>query len=95
LRRRARVPGPQGLVDYQFLGMVAVGLAVVTRGKVFPVLAMTAVVALVTAAYEAGIRAYRRRIDSAGSGADSSPDPSDIELTRWMTVLDRVLRSND
>jgi hypothetical protein len=89
------VPGPQGLVDYQFLGMVAVGLAVVTRGKVLPVLLMTAVVAVVMMAYEAGIRAYRRRIDSGGSAADGSTGPSDIELTRWMTVLDRVLRSND
>jgi hypothetical protein len=95
LRRARSVPGPQGLVDYQFLGMVAVGLAVVTRGKVLPVLLMTAVVALVMVAYEAGSRLYRRHIDSAGSGADSSPDPSDLELTRWMSVMDRVLRSSD
>jgi hypothetical protein len=75
--------------------MVAVGLAVVTRGKVLPVLLMTAVVALVMLAYEIGTRRYRRRIDFGGSGADSLPAPSDTELTRWISVMDRVLRSND
>jgi hypothetical protein len=95
LRRARSVPGPDRLVDYQFLGMVAVALAVMTRGKVLPVLLMTAVVALVMLAYEAGIRRYRRRMDSAGSGDDSAPAPSDIELTRWMSVMDRVLRPRD
>ncbi len=95
LRRARSAPGPRRLVDYQFLGMVAVGLAVVTRGKVLAVLLMTAVVALVMLAYEAGVRHYRRRVDFAGSGADSSPAPSDTELTRWMPVIDRVLRSNE
>ncbi len=95
LRRARSVPGSQRLVDYQFLGMVAVGLAVVTRGKVLPVLLMTAVVALVMLAYEAGTRRHRRRMDFAGSGPDNSPGPADTELTRWMPVIDRVLRSND
>jgi hypothetical protein len=78
------------MVDYQFLGIVAVVLAVVTRGSVLAVLAMTAVVAAVTVLYEAGIRRYRRR--QAGP-ADPTP-PSDTELTRWMTVMDRMLRSD-
>ncbi len=95
LRRARSGPGSQRLVDYQFLGMVAVGLAVVTRGKVVPVLLMTAVVALVMLAYEACVRRYRRRVDFAGGGADSSPAASDTELTRWIPVIDRMLRSND
>jgi hypothetical protein len=95
LRRARSGPGPQRLVDYQFLGMVAVALAVVTRGKVLPVLLMTTVVALVMLAYEAGARRYRHRVDFAGPDADSPPNPSDTELTRWMPVIDRVLRSND
>ena len=95
LRRARSVPGPQRLVDYQFLGMVAVAMAVMTRGKVLPVLLMTAVVALVMLAYEAGVRRYRHRIDFADSAPDSPPNPSDSELTRWMPVIDSVLRSND
>jgi len=82
------------MVDYQFLGMVALGLAVVTRGKVLPVLAMTAVVALVTLAYEAGTRRLRRRHVHPAGGSDSLA-PSDPELTRWMSVMDRVLRTKD
>jgi hypothetical protein len=81
------------MVDYQFLAMVALGLAVVTRGAVLPVLAMTAVVALVMLAYEAGCRRLRRRLE--GPIADDAPAPSDTELTRWMRVMDRILRSND
>jgi hypothetical protein len=82
------------MVDYQFLGMAAVGLAVVTR-EVLPVLLMTAVIALVMLAYEAAARRYRRRIDFGGSPADNLPAPSDTDLTRWMSVMDRMLRPND
>lgn len=82
------------MVDHQFLGMVAVGLALVTR-QVVPVLLMTAVVALVMLAYEAGTRRYRRRIDFGGPAAADPPAPSDTELTRWMSVMDRMLRSTD
>ena len=81
-------------MDYQFLAMVAVGLAVVTR-EVLPVLLMTGVVALVMLAYEAGTRRYRRRIDFGGSPADDLVAPSDTDLTRWMSVVDRTLRSHD
>jgi hypothetical protein len=84
------------MVDYQFLGMVALVLAVVTRGAVLPVLVMTGVIALVTLAYEAGARRLRRRhAHPAGSGGSGAPAPSDSDLTRWMSVMDRVLRSKD
>jgi len=84
------------MVDYQFLGMVAVVLAVVTRGAVLPVLAMTALVALVTLAYEAGTRRLRRRhAGPGGSVAAESAPPSDGELTRWAAVVDRLLHSSD
>jgi len=81
------------MVDYQFLGIVAVVLAVITRGAVLPVLAMTAVVALVTVAYEAGMRRLRGRHDGPIS-TDPAP-PSDGELTRWAAIVDRLLHSTD
>ena len=94
MRRRARSLAGQRLVDYQFLGMVAVGLAVVTR-ELLPALLMTAVVAMVMLAYETGTRCYRRRLDFGGSAADTMPAPSDTDITRWMSVMDRMLRSGD
>ena len=81
------------MVDYQFLGLVAFGLAILTRGAVLPVLVMTAVVALVHAAYEAGIRRFRSRHDGPLS-TDSAP-PSDGELSRWAGLVDRLLHSAD
>ena len=80
------------MVDYQFLGMVAVVLAVVTRGSLLPVLAMTALVALVMLAFEVTVRRYRRRHTQP-----VTPDaaPSDTDITRWMSVIDRVLHSKD
>lgn len=83
---------PRLMVDYQFLGMVAAVLALVTRGAVLPVLVMTAVIALVTLAYEAGTRRHR---GAAGSAAAGSSPPSDDELNRWMDVVERALRSTD
>ena len=82
------------MVDYQFLGMAAVGLAVVTR-ELLPVLLMTAVIALMMLAYEAAVRRYRRRIDFGGPPAESLPAPSDADLTRWVSVMDRMLRPSD
>ena len=82
------------MVDYQFLAMVAAALAVVTR-EVLPVVLMTAVIALVMLAYEAAIRRYRRRIDFGGPAAEDLPIPSDTDLTRWVSVMDRMLRSPD
>ena len=80
------------MVDYQFLGMVAVVLALVTRGSPLPVLAMTALVALVMLAYEATLRRYRRRHTQP---APPDATPSDTDITRWMPVMDRVLRTKD
>jgi hypothetical protein len=82
------------MVDYQFLSMVAVGLAVVTR-QLLSALLMTTVIGLVMVAYEATARRYRRRLDLSGSPGETLPPPSDIELTRWMSVMDRMLRSKD
>jgi len=79
------------MVDYQFIGLVAVVLAVVTRGSVLPVLALTALVALATAGYEAALRRYRRR----QAGPTGPIPPAENDLTRWMTVMDRVLRPDD
>jgi hypothetical protein len=79
------------MIDYQFLGLVAVVLAVVTRGSVLPVLAMTALIGLVTVLYEAGVRRYRRR----QAGPTGPIPPAESDLTRWMTVMDRMLRSDD
>jgi hypothetical protein len=84
------------MVDYQFLGMVAVVLAVVTRGAVLPVLAVTAVIALVTVAYEAGVRRLgRRHAGPDGPLSVESDPPAEGELTRWAAVVDRLLRSSD
>jgi hypothetical protein len=84
------------MVDYQFLGMVAVGLAIVTRGAVLPVLVMTAAVALVSLVYEAGTRRLRRRQDGLDDPrATECAAPSDGELTRWSAVVDRLLHSSD
>jgi hypothetical protein len=89
------VPRSHRLVDYQFLAMAAVGLAIVTR-EILSVLLMTAVIALLMVAYEAGARRYRRRIDFGGSSADDTVAPlTDADLTGWMSVIDRTLRSHD
>jgi hypothetical protein len=80
------------MVDYQFLGMVAVVLAVVTRGSPLPVLAMTALVAVVMLACEAAVRRYRRRHTQP---VTPDADLCDTDITRWMSVMDRLLRSRD
>ena len=84
------------MIDYQFLGIVAIGLAIVTRGRLLPVLLMTAVVALVSLAYEAGTRRLRRRQDGLDDPRSTEPAaPSDGELTRWSAIVDRLLHSPD
>jgi hypothetical protein len=84
------------MVDYQFLGMVAVTLAVMTRGSLPTVAVVTGFVAAVTVAYEAGARWYRRRhpgpVPRPAAGATT---PSDGELSRWMAAVERVLGSPD
>lgn len=79
------------MVDYQFLGMVAVVLAVVTRGSVLPVVVVTTFIGVLTLLYEAGARRYRRRHPRPLG----PPAPSDGELNRWMSAVERVLRSPD
>ena len=63
------------MVDYQFLGMVAVILAVVTRGSLLPVVAVTGLIAVVTLAYEAGTRWYRRRHPRGRRSRPAAPRP--------------------
>jgi hypothetical protein len=81
------------LLDYQFLGGVALVLAVVTRGSVLPVVVVTASIAALMYLCEAVARSYRRR--HPAPPASGSPAPSDPELTRWMSAIDRVFRSVD
>jgi len=81
------------MLDFQFLGLVAVILAVVTRGSLLPVVAVTAVIALVLLACEAGVKWYRRRRRPAGEATAGAPTASDGEINRWMAVVARVLRS--
>jgi hypothetical protein len=81
------------LLDYQFLGAVAVVLAVVTRGSILPVVVVTAFIAALMFLYEAAARRYRRR--HPATPASDSPAPSDTELSGWMSAIDRVLRSTD
>ena len=82
------------MLDYQFLGAVALVLAVVTRGSVLPVVVVTAFIAALMFLYEAGARRYRRHhpVQPASPG---SPAPSDSELNGWMSAIDRVMRSTD
>ena len=83
------------MVDYQFLGLVAVGIAVLTGGSLLPVVAVTAFVALVLLACELCTRWYRnRRLRPAGD-AGTAAGPPDGELNRWMTAVERVLGSPD
>jgi len=98
--RRARPPAGAGeagpTIDYQFLGMVAVALAVVTRGSLLPVLAVTGVIAVVTLAYEAGAGWHRRRhARPARRPAPGPTTPPDADLNRWMAAVERLLRSAD
>lgn len=83
------------MVDYQFLGLVAVVFAVLTRGSVPPVLAMTALVAAVLVAYEAVIRRFQRRHAGPPGPDAATPRPTDPDLSPWMSVMDRLLKSND
>ena len=86
------------MIDYQFLGLVAVVLAVVTRGKLLPVVMVTAFVGLAIAAGELAAKAYRRRrpeprpqLRPTTGGAT----PSKAELKRWMSAVERILDSTD
>jgi hypothetical protein len=84
------------MLDYQFLGMVAMVLAVVTRGALLPVVAVTAFIGLASLAFESTARWYRchHHQEAAETGA-APPSPSDGDLTRWMAVVERALRAGD
>jgi hypothetical protein len=82
------------MLDYQFLGLVAVVLAVVTRGSLLPVVVVTAFIGLVTLACETTTRWYRhrhprppRRMHQAAAGSSGG------ELSRWMAAVERILGS--
>ncbi|HZQ78644.1 MAG TPA: hypothetical protein VFE55_15015 [Acidimicrobiia bacterium] len=90
------------MLDYQSLGLVAVAMAVVTRGSLLPILAVTVLVGLVSMAGEAVARRWRRRHPAparpapAGhrrTAAGVTPNPSDGDFGRWMAAVERVLRS--
>ncbi len=84
------------MVDYQFLGLVAVVLAVVTGGSLLPVVVVTGLIGLVTLVYEAGVRRYRRRHPRPASRPGTGPAaPPETELNRWMAAVERVLGSHD
>jgi hypothetical protein len=83
------------MVDYQSLGLVAVGLAVLTRGSLLPVVAVTAFVALVLLACELSGRWYRNRRPRPAGDASSAAGSPDGELNRWMSAVERVLGSTD
>ena len=89
----AAVANPPEVVDYQFLGLVAVVLAVLTRGSVLPVVAVTAFIALVLLACELSAKWYRNRRPRPAGDAGPATGASDGELNRWMTAVERVLRS--
>jgi hypothetical protein len=85
------------MLDYQFLGMVAVVLAVVTRGSLLPVVAVTALIGLVTLACETTAKSYRRRHPRTPRQARpaAAAGPAGGELTRWMAAVERILGSPD
>jgi hypothetical protein len=83
------------LLDYQFLAMVGVVVAILTRGSLLPVVAVTAFVALALAACEAGGRWWRARRPRPAAGAVPEPFLPDADLAPWISVVERVLASRD
>jgi hypothetical protein len=87
------------MLDVQFLGLVAVVVALVSRGSLLPVVTVTATVAAMTLAGEAAVAWYRRRRPPAGHADDDraadSSNASDGDLHRWMAAVERLLRSAD
>ena len=82
------------MFDYQFLGLVAVVLAVVTRGSLLPVVVVTAFIGLVTLACETAMRWYRRRHPAPPRRMHrAAAGPSGGELSRWMAAVERILGS--
>jgi hypothetical protein len=83
------------MLDYQFLGLVALVLAVLTRGSLLPVVVVTAFIALVLLACELSAKWYRSRRSRPAGDVGAGADAPDGELNRWMPVAERVLGSTD
>ena len=90
------------MLDYQFLGLVAVVLAVVSRGSLPAVVTVTGVIGLLTLAGEVVTRCYRRRRPdprprtagrSGRRAGVAAPIPSDGNFGRWIAAAERVIRS--
>jgi hypothetical protein len=84
------------MFDYQFVGMVAVVLAILTRGAVLPVVVVTAFVALVLLACDLGAKWLRGRRPGPAAG-ETAPQwgVPDADLGQWMAALERVLSSKN
>jgi hypothetical protein len=84
------------MLDYQFLGLVAVVMAIITRGSLLPVVAVTAFIGLVTLACEAATRWYRRHHPKAPVRLGRvTPVASSGQMNRWMAAVERILGSPD
>jgi hypothetical protein len=84
------------MLDYQFLGLVAVVIAIVTRGSVLPVVVVTIFSGVAILACDAAAKWHRRRHPKppprTSPGASTA---SSGELKRWMTAVERILGSAD
>jgi hypothetical protein len=84
------------MLDYQFLGLVAVVLAIVTRGSPLPVVVVTVVIGLVMLACNATAKWHRRRHPKAPPRTRRGTSTASAgELKRWMTAVERILGSAD
>jgi hypothetical protein len=81
------------MLDFQFLGLVALVLAVVTRGSFLPVAVVTIVIGLVTLACETTAKLYRRRHPKPATRRQRGAAAG--EMTRWMSAVERILGSAD
>ena len=84
------------MLDYQFLGLVAVVLAIVTRGSVVPVVVVTIVIGVVMLACDVTAKWYRRRHPKPSPRTRPGRSTASAgELKRWMTAVERILGSAD
>jgi hypothetical protein len=73
--------------DYQFVAMVAVVLAILTRGSLLAVAVVTAFVALVLLGCDLVLQRRRR--------PRPAPDLPDADLSQWIAAIERVLSTKD
>lgn len=84
------------MLDYQFLGLVAVVLAIVTRGSLLPVAVVILVIGVVSLACEAVARSRRRRHPKPlARPRRGTPAASAGEMKRWMAAVERIIGSAD